>query len=87
MVTVRTRDGGSEAAGAQAEGSRGMEAKLADPEHEPVFRSFERAWRWSVLRTIRDQQLAERRCRPISEPNARRLRMRRRHRVTNWGSR
>ena len=58
-----------------------MEARLAELEHAPVFRSPKRAWRWCVLRTIRDRQLAERRGRPISGPNARRLWMRRLRRM------
>ncbi len=45
----------------------------------PEGLSPERAWRWCVLRTVRDVRLAARRGRVISRPNARRLVLRR------WG--
>ena len=54
-----------------------MEARLSEAEKRPVFRTSDRAWRWCLLRTQRDMQLAVRRGRPISRPNARRLLTRR----------
>ncbi len=42
----------------------------------------ERAWRWCLLRTLRDMRLAARRGRPISRPNAERLFCRRWARAT-----
>jgi len=43
----------------------------------PVQLSFERAWRWCILATLRDLRLSAGRSRTISLPNARRLFLRR----------
>jgi len=43
----------------------------------PQGLSPERAWRWCLLRTLRDVRLAARRGRAISQTNARRLLYRR----------
>jgi hypothetical protein len=49
----------------------------ADAARAPEGLSPERAWRWCMLRTLRDMRLAVRRGRAISRPNARRLIQRR----------
>lgn len=59
-----------------------MDAGWFEAESVPRFRSPDRAWRWCWLRTWRDLRLAERRGRPISGPNARRLLRRRVTRLT-----
>ena len=43
----------------------------------PKGLSLERAWRWCMLRTLRDVRLAAKRGRGISRSNARRLMQRR----------
>lgn len=43
----------------------------------PVQLSFERAWRWCILATLRDLRHSVRRRRTISLPNTRRLFLRR----------
>lgn len=62
--------------------SQGMDAGSGEIEPMARFYTPERAWHWCWLRTRRDLQLAERRGRPISGPNARRLLMRRWARVS-----
>jgi len=42
----------------------------------------DRAWRWCIVRTLRDLRLSIRRGRPISRPNLERLFCRRWHRAT-----
>jgi hypothetical protein len=43
----------------------------------PIQLSFERAWRWCILATLRDLRCSVRRNRTISLPNTRRLYLRR----------
>lgn len=59
----------------------GMDAWRGETGGRPRFRSRERAWRWCWLSVLRDMQLAERRGRPMTRANARRLWMRRWWRV------
>lgn len=60
-----------------------MEAWPVKAAHVPVGLPPLRAWRWCVLRTLRDGRLAQRRGRPLSRPNLERLFCRRWSRVVH----
>jgi|GEM_PF-1177121 len=62
-----------------AGGGGEAEAFGAEAARVPEGLSPERAWRWCVMRTMRDMRMAARRGRPMSLPNALRLLRRR------WG--
>ena len=55
----------------------------SDIRNIPTNLSFERAWRWCILVTIRDLRLSAARQRTISLPNMKRLFLRRFHDVCN----
>lgn len=79
---VRSWEGGVGA----ASGAAGMDAEWpTDAARVPEGRSLERAWRWCVLRTLRDMRLAAARGKTMSRANTRRLVWRRWQRLKKSG--